>query len=499
MKQDFTQLAPELRSGFFIPQQGKVPVGNWRDFLKPFDQAIKDRKPWEHLGRWVNPEDGFIFIDLDGVRNPETGVVEKWAEEILVELSSYTEISLSGKGFKVVVRGKLPADWKKDHPNPERPGHTICEPVEIYSGHSNKLMTLTGNRAQEYMLYGVESRQEEAAKLLTDCRAGKYAPDFAKRKSPQHWREVFRMGADLDPEPGKIFIDGILGEGITAFGAYSGVGKTWVGLSLAHALLMGNQKQTEYHIGDNKLFGYFKPLEKPCNVLYLVPEESERNFRARMQKMRIPMDGGFFCQTMRDGAIGLGSPLLLQCIEEIKPVVFLDTAIRFSQGEENSGSDQAHDLAEKIMTLCRAGAKALVLMHHRAKGSQDKEPTLENALRGSGEFAAMCDCVWVVEPADKIASHNPDFKLRLTCVKPRHIVPADPFVIQGTPYVDDPTIGDFRVVDFAHENAPENGDKDKDELVEKFIRENPEATVREIRKQCHVAQRVVDRVKKKLK
>lgn len=60
---------------------------------------------------------GFVFrddgpyagIDLDDCRNPETGIVEEWAGDIVAQLDSYTERSPSGTGLHILVEGALPA------------------------------------------------------------------------------------------------------------------------------------------------------------------------------------------------------------------------------------------------------------------------------------------------------------------------------------------------------------------------------------------------------
>lgn len=58
---------------------------------------------------------GFVFtdspftgIDLDGCRNAETGEIDDWALDLIRLVNSYSEISPSGTGVKIFVRGKLP-------------------------------------------------------------------------------------------------------------------------------------------------------------------------------------------------------------------------------------------------------------------------------------------------------------------------------------------------------------------------------------------------------
>ncbi len=54
-----------------------------------------------------------IAVDLDHCRNPETGEIAPWAREIIDALSSYTEVSPSGQGIRIFLRGKLPPHGRK--------------------------------------------------------------------------------------------------------------------------------------------------------------------------------------------------------------------------------------------------------------------------------------------------------------------------------------------------------------------------------------------------
>jgi hypothetical protein len=79
-------------------------------------------------------------------------------------------------------------------------------------------------------------------------------------------------------------------------------------------------------------------------------------------------DERFLCRTMRDGLLKLDDPLLLRGIRELKPVVFLDTAIRFSKAEsENDASQNASGMAGAVFNLLSAGAQAALGVHHALK------------------------------------------------------------------------------------------------------------------------------------
>ena len=47
-------------------------------------------------------------------RNPETGKLAGWADDVVGHLKSYTEISPSGTGIKLFVRGELPETFSKN-------------------------------------------------------------------------------------------------------------------------------------------------------------------------------------------------------------------------------------------------------------------------------------------------------------------------------------------------------------------------------------------------
>ncbi|MFD1569543.1 hypothetical protein [Halorubrum laminariae] len=58
-------------------------------------------------------DDDFIAgIDLDNVRDPDTGALEPWAQDVIDALDSYTEISPSGTGVHILLYGMLPSDGR---------------------------------------------------------------------------------------------------------------------------------------------------------------------------------------------------------------------------------------------------------------------------------------------------------------------------------------------------------------------------------------------------
>jgi hypothetical protein len=219
--------------------------------LRSLDQLLKREPTSGGVQRLVDPLEGFVFIDIDKVRNPETGEVEPWAQELIDSLDTYTEISASGRGFHLVCRGVVPRDF-----------HTDPDQVEIYAGHTpNKLIAMTGEVYEFHCT--IEKRQRELDELFKRAAAREFNKKEPQKPSPyapaepeRSWRDVFHTLSELSDEPARVFIKGILEEGITVIGSMSGVGKTWVGLSISRALLSGEP-----------LFGHF-PVITRANVLY---------------------------------------------------------------------------------------------------------------------------------------------------------------------------------------------------------------------------------------
>ena len=102
------------------------------------------------IGLVFSEDDPFCGVDLDGCLNPETGEIEGWAQEIIEELDSYTEVSPSGRGVHVLVRGEL------------QPGRNRNGRIEMYD--RGRYFTVTG-RHLAGTPNSIESRQEQLTSL----------------------------------------------------------------------------------------------------------------------------------------------------------------------------------------------------------------------------------------------------------------------------------------------------------------------------------------------
>jgi putative DNA primase/helicase len=96
-----------------------------------FEEALRAYESDEYagLGFVFSSGDPFTGIDLDGCVDSNTGEVSAWAMEIIRHFDSYTELSATGTGVHVIIKGEVP-NRRKDE-------------VEVYS--SKRFFTVTGH------------------------------------------------------------------------------------------------------------------------------------------------------------------------------------------------------------------------------------------------------------------------------------------------------------------------------------------------------------------
>ena len=102
----------------------------WGSYEEALARAIRDRLPG--IGFVISADDDYTGADLDKCRDPETGTLAPWAADIVALAETYTEISPSGTGLRLIWRGKVAETIKAD------PVH-----VEVY--RDRRYLTLTGN------------------------------------------------------------------------------------------------------------------------------------------------------------------------------------------------------------------------------------------------------------------------------------------------------------------------------------------------------------------
>lgn len=99
-----------------------------------FDEALGALQGGQFNGiGFVFTQTPFVGVDIDGCIDQATGEVAPEALDALQALDSYTELSQSGKGFHIVLEGRLPE------------GRRRTEPFEMYGDGSPRYFAMTGD------------------------------------------------------------------------------------------------------------------------------------------------------------------------------------------------------------------------------------------------------------------------------------------------------------------------------------------------------------------
>jgi AAA domain-containing protein len=204
-------------------------------------------------------------------------------------------------------------------------------------------------------------------------------------------------------------------EEVTWLGALPKHSKTWFLLCVVKALLSGENLFDDFR---------FKVPVKSTRVIYLIPEVGARSLYKRLRLLGLDQyiydpqenpQGRLLIRSLSKGKrVELIDELLLSLVEGAD--VFLDTAIRWIEGDENNSSD-VKILTQNIMNLLTRKARSIWCAHHAPKGFEQKDSmTLSNMFRGSGEYGAALSNAYGLSKLDKVAN-----KIHVSCIEARDL------------------------------------------------------------------------------
>lgn len=303
--------------------------------------------------------------------------------------------------------------------------------------------------ALRHIIHLAENLQQQAfnaESVDTVIQEGRQAFDtFAARGTSSRF---FDSAEDLENAPPLSFlIDGFLQrDAITALAGLPDHGKTMAALSITRALLLG----------PGKLWGLFPVRRRLEKALYLIPESTRGPLKHRLELFGIfdeVRSGRLLVRTLNQGPIPrLTDPELLRACPGA--LVVLDTGVRFLDGaKEKEASEIASGLSVDMQGLLRAGAAAVLVLFHSPKSLQgERDLTLENMIRGSGELGAVLESAWGIRQLDKSTN-----RLWLQCLKAHNFEPSGAFQLEGRPHID-------RTGDFALYRSPDDCGDLADEL-----------------------------------
>jgi putative DNA primase/helicase len=99
-----------------IPANWITFIDAEKAFLEGLNLPDGHKRKFDGLGYFISREKDATLdvyaVDLDHCRNSEMGEIDEWAQKLLKELNSYSEVSPSGTGVHVFVKGMLPEGAK---------------------------------------------------------------------------------------------------------------------------------------------------------------------------------------------------------------------------------------------------------------------------------------------------------------------------------------------------------------------------------------------------
>lgn len=124
-----------------IPAHAKAPYygistakpERWYSFEVALKAYQDNPSLFAGVGYVMTGEHAVVGIDLDNCVAGNT--IELWAQEVIAQLDSYTEVSPSGKGLRILINGAIPNDWTNNEVG-----------IEVYGGHQPRFLTVTGQR-----------------------------------------------------------------------------------------------------------------------------------------------------------------------------------------------------------------------------------------------------------------------------------------------------------------------------------------------------------------
>lgn len=129
---------------------GRKASSNQRSDFSKFDSIVSHTKGYDGIGLGIF--DGYSAIDIDHCI--KDGIISEMAQDIINTMKSYTEVSPSGNGIRIIFKAiGLVYDKNKYYINNQKVG------LEVYiAGSTSKYVTITGNALNDL---DIASRTDE--------------------------------------------------------------------------------------------------------------------------------------------------------------------------------------------------------------------------------------------------------------------------------------------------------------------------------------------------
>ena len=320
----------------------------------------------------------------------------KEGTETLDRFLAYYEVPTLGDWFN---KGKswyrpIECPWLSEHENTNQ-GSSTCVIFTEGAGYGFDCKHRCAGKTWQEFKAELQSRFPNKPKFrfveLAATAPGVTLSEPITAEVVKDWRLHYHSVTEHDSVgPPRFLIEDFLPEqAIMGIGAFIGQKKTLAALNVVFSLCSGEP-----------LFGKYKVTRKPARVLYLGPENGLISFSDRANRigLRPYLCKTFFYATM---SIQEQRPLTALMSEEIQDAaIVIDTAIRFTDGNENDAA-MMKEFAKHAFSLIRNKAACVIMLHHSPKTmTKASELTLENSFRGTGELSAFLSVALAMRTQD---------------------------------------------------------------------------------------------------
>ena len=151
--------------------------GTYQEAMQAWQMSDK----YSGIGFVLTKADPFVFVDLDKCVDDD-GTTEAWATEIINDLDSWTELSPSGRGYHIILRGHVP------------PGGNRRGQYECYDGGRYFTITGTTHDGRDQ----IKARQDALDAVHKGIFDDEASPD-ASPSTPIHSDKLADMSAKIRP------------------------------------------------------------------------------------------------------------------------------------------------------------------------------------------------------------------------------------------------------------------------------------------------------------
>lgn len=168
-RDEWTKVPIDTTTGRFAKS---TDPNTWTSFGDAVAYHERTETDTDGVGFVVSDDDLLVGIDLDDVRDPNTGDLEAWAVELFEDVSTYTEVSPSGTGLRLFGFGFIPDGGTRADVN-GADGH-----LEMYE--IGRYLTVTGHKID-----GAPEDVRQVNDAIADAHAEYIADDEPDSERPK--------------------------------------------------------------------------------------------------------------------------------------------------------------------------------------------------------------------------------------------------------------------------------------------------------------------------